>query len=69
MVNKEELLKERYLLLKDKEDLEKSAKGLYFLYNHGSSTFCSLSSPEFHKESIYRAIEIRVKEIDKILNI
>ena len=69
MVNKEELLKERYLLLKDKEDLEKSSKGLYFIYNFGAGTFCSLSSPEFHKESIYKAIESRVKEIDKILNI
>ena len=28
MVNKEELLKERYLLLKDKEDLEKAIKSL-----------------------------------------
>ena len=55
--------------VKDKEDLEKSTRGLYFIYNYGASNFCSLSSPEFHKESIYRAIEIRVKEIDKILNI
>lgn len=68
MVNKEELLKERYLLLKDKEDIKCSIQCLYYVPEQ-SSSFYTLKNSKLYISSIYKIIEDRIKEIDKILNI
>ena len=68
MVNKEELLKERYLLLKDKEDLKKSIQCLYYVLN-SSTSFNILYGSQIYIEGIYKIIDDRVKIIDEILNI
>ena len=67
-MDKEELLKERYLLLKDKDDIENSIQYLYYVYNSASS-FKSLNNSKLYITAIYKTIEDRVKEIDKMLNI
>ena len=67
-MDKEELLKERYLLLKDKKDIENSIQCLYYVYN-STSSFNTLKNSKLYISGIYKIIEDRVKEIDKILNI
>ena len=68
MVNKEELLKERYLLLEDKRNINEAIQCLYYVYGSGS-TFKKLEKSKLYIQSINEAIDARVKEIDKILNI
>ena len=68
MVNKEELLKERYLLLQDKNNIGRSIQCLYYVYDSGSS-FNKLENSRLYIKTIQEAIDTRVKEIDKLLNI
>lgn len=68
MVNKEELLKERYLLLQDKNNISKSIPRLYYVYNSGS-IFNRLENSKLYIETIHKVIDTRIEEIDKILNI
>ena len=67
-MNKEELLKERYLLLKDKDDIENSLQCLYYVYK-STNSFNNLNYSKLYITAIYKTIEDRVKEIDKMLNI
>lgn len=67
-MDKEELLKERYLLLKDKNDIENSIQCLYYVYK-STSSFNILNNSKLYITAIYKTIEDRVKEIDKMLNI
>ena len=68
MVDKEELLEERYLLLQDKNNISRSIQCLYYVYDSGSS-FNRLENSRLYIKTIQELIDTRIKEIDKLLNL